>query len=94
MIIILAKCIVKENSIDEFISCANELVSESRKEKGCISYELCQDLKDKNKFVFVEKWKDQDAIDAHNNSNHFNDIVPNLAQLQECDSEVNLYDIK
>lgn len=93
MIIILAKCVVNYDKIEEFKDNANKLVIESRKEKGCISYELCQDLKDKNIFVFLEKWQSKEAIDLHNNSNHFKDIVPKLTELQEVESEVNLYEI-
>lgn len=93
MIVILANCIVINEKIDEFILYANTLVDESKKETGCISYELCQDLKNKNKFVFIEMWQDQEAIDKHNNSKHFLEIVPKLGQLQEGESEVNLYKI-
>lgn len=93
MVVILANCVVKDKNIDEFISHANTLVNKSKKEDGCISYELCQDLKYKNKFVFMEMWQDEEAIDKHNNSKHFLEIVPKLGELQKCESEVNLYKI-
>lgn len=93
MIVILAKCVVKSEGIEQFISYANNLINESRKEEGCISYELCQELDNKNKFVFVEKWKSKEAIDSHNNSKHFKAIVPKLGELQEGEAEVSLYEM-
>lgn len=93
MIIIVAKCLVKEGTTEEFKTLADELINESRKEAGCISYELCQDINNKNILTFIEKWESKEAIDIHNNSKHFIDIVPKIGQLQVSESEVNLYEI-
>lgn len=93
MIIIVAKCLLHEGKIEEFKILAEKLINESRKEEGCISYELCQDVNNKNILTFIEKWVSQEAIDIHNNSNHFTSIVPKLRQLQVGESEVNLYKI-
>ena len=40
MIHILANFKVKNDKLSNFISLCNELIKESRKEKGCISYHL------------------------------------------------------
>jgi len=43
---------------------AEPCVAATRKEKGCLTYELHQDLEDPTKFVFFERWKSpQDLID-------------------------------
>lgn len=92
MIVILAKNYVKNNEVDKFIEYAEKLVEESRKEKGCISYDLCQDLQEKNVFMFVEKYENEEAIDIHNKSNHFTTIVPKLKELRQRESEVSKYE--
>ena len=81
MIKIVAEHFVKEESRDSFIVLARDLVNESRKETGNISYHLCVDRADQLHFTFIEEWQDTNAIKAHNSSIHFSRIVP---QLREC----------
>jgi quinol monooxygenase YgiN len=90
MITIVAKSVIKEGKVDEFIALAKELVEESRKEAGCIAYDLNVDINNKNVLTFIEEWKDKEAIGIHNSSAHFTTIVPRLGELRE-QSEVNLY---
>ena len=41
----------------------------------------------------LEVWKDQAAIDAHNASEHFTRIVPQLGALVEVADPVELYEV-
>ncbi|HBJ1647069.1 putative quinol monooxygenase [Clostridium botulinum] len=93
MIIIVAKSIIKKDKIEKFKLLAEKLIEESKKEEGCISYKLFNDINNKTIYTFIEQWKNKNAIDIHNNSKHFKSIVPKLQELQEKDSEVNLYEV-
>lgn len=90
MITIVAQNTVAADKIDQFKQIAAELVAESRKESGNVSYSLYQDINNPEILSFIEVWKDQAAIDAHNRSPHFTGIVPRLGELR-TDSEVHLY---
>ncbi len=90
MINIVSKSELKKESIDKFLSLATELVEKSRKESGCISYNLYKDINNNNIYTFIEEWKDKNAIEMHNNSEHFTRIVPQLKDLRD-NSELNLY---
>lgn len=92
MITIIAKSIIKEGKIEEFKALAKELIDESRKEEGCISYNLNKDLNNENVLTFIEEWKSKEAIQSHNCSAHFTRIVPKLGELREKKPEVNLYE--
>lgn len=92
MITIIAKSKVIENKIVDFKRLAEKLVEDSRKEEGCVSYGLYQDINDKCNFTFIEVWRDSEAIELHNNSKHFTSIVPQLGQLREEQSQVSLYE--
>ena len=83
MIHILASFEVKNDKLSDFISLCNELIEESRKEKGCISYHLQQNTEKENHLVFVEEWKSNEAIEQHNASGHFTRIVPLLVEMCE-----------
>jgi quinol monooxygenase YgiN len=47
-----------------------ELVAQSRKEEGCLHYELFQRDDAAHVFQTVERWRDQAAVDAHMKSAH------------------------
>ncbi len=91
MITIVAKNSIKQGKVEEFKALAEKLINESRKEKGNISYNLYQDANNCSVLTFIEEWESQDIIKIHNDSKHFTSIVPKFVDLQECNSEVNLY---
>lgn len=91
MITIVAKSILKQDRKEEFKAVAKELIAESRKEKGNISYTLYEDINDPNTAAFIEVWKDEEAIKLHNESSHFKSLVPKLSELREGKPEVNKY---
>ncbi len=47
-----------------------ELVKATRAEDGCIDYAMSEDLGDRGLIRFVERWRDQAALDAHMKSPH------------------------
>ena len=81
MIKIIADFKVKEDSAEKFMELAKEIVECTRKEEGNISYHLHENIKDNNQFTFVEEWKDKNAIESHNNSEHFTRILPEIGAL-------------
>ena len=83
MIHILASFEVKNDKLSDFITLCNELIEESRKEKGCISYHLQQNTEKENHLVFIEEWESNEAIKQHNASRHFTRIVPLLVEMCE-----------
>jgi quinol monooxygenase YgiN len=91
MITIVAKKLIKQGKVEEFKVLAENLINESRKESGCIAYNLYEDSNNCNILTFIEEWESKEAIKLHNNSKHFITIVPKLADLQEGKTEVNLY---
>lgn len=68
---IIAIMKVKPENIEALKPIFQTIVTASQEEEGCIDYNLCQDINDSTKFVMVEEWKSQAAIDSHNNTDHF-----------------------
>lgn len=91
MIKIVAKSVIKDGKKDEYLKIVKELIERSRKEEGCISYQLFEDINDESVLTFIEEWKDSEAINLHNDSEHFTRIVPLLAQLRVGKGEINIY---
>ena len=83
MIKIIARRIIKPDCVEAFETLAAELVRESRKEPGCLSYTLNRSTQDPRIHMFIEAWADRAAIEAHNASAHFTRLVPQFAPLSE-----------
>jgi quinol monooxygenase YgiN len=43
----------------------------SRAEPGCITFDVSRGIEDANAFVLYEEWHDQDALDVHYKTEHF-----------------------
>lgn len=65
------------------------LVAQSSKEAGCISYRAAFAEDGETAFV-VEHWRDQAALDAHNQTPHFTEGVK---QLQDACLEVQIHPV-
>jgi quinol monooxygenase YgiN len=46
------------------------LVEPTRKEPGCLCYNLHQSKSDKTQFMFYEQWASKESIDAHGKTPH------------------------
>jgi quinol monooxygenase YgiN len=84
MIIIHANLNVLPEKREVFLGLTKELVKASQAEEGNQRYTLMQDVNDPNKFTVVEEWKDQAAVDFHNQTAHFQSFV---AAVPECLAE-------
>ena len=71
MITIISDNIITQQKQQLFLSIVKQLVEESRKEKGCISYTLHQNTENPLHFCIMEQWEDENAIQQHNQTNHF-----------------------
>ena len=75
---------------DEYIQMAREVVTETRKEKGCITYTINEDINDPTILAMLEEWENEETLNLHNESEHVLRIVPELRKLRES-TELNIY---
>jgi quinol monooxygenase YgiN len=80
---VILRLTAKPEKVEELKSILMGLVAPTRKEPGCISYEVFQNNADPCDFSFVEEWQDEAAINAHWTTPHVQDAlargVPMLA---------------
>lgn len=88
MIVLIAKSTVQEGKQEEFVRIAKKMVEETRKEEGCISYDLVKDETDDVVFCFIEKYRDEAALEAHRASAYFQTYVLMLGALRTKPSEL------
>lgn len=59
------------------------LVEPTRKEPGCLCYNLHQSKTDKTQFMFYEQWASKEALDAHGKTPHMKALGAKLKDRTE-----------
>jgi quinol monooxygenase YgiN len=79
---VIAKIKVKEGREAEFETLAASLVVESSAEAGCLSYVLWRS-EEAREYVFVERYADEAAAQAHVKSDHYRRIGRQMGALMD-----------
>lgn len=79
---IVAKIKVKEGREADFEALADGLVAESRREAGCLSYDLWRS-DEAREYVFIERYADEAGAQAHVKSDHYRRIGRQLGALMD-----------
>lgn len=65
MLYVLASITLKPGSLKAVLAAAAPCLQATRKETGCFFYDLHQSVSDPDTLIFVERWQDRAALDAH-----------------------------
>ena len=63
--------IAKEGHEEILKKLLEDMVEPSKKEPGCLNYNIYQYKNNKAKFMAVETWADEKALDGHKASKHY-----------------------
>ena len=63
--------IAKEDSIEKMKELLTAMVKPSKAEDGCIFYDIFQYENNRRKFMAVETWRDEKALNGHKASKHY-----------------------
>ena len=75
---VVARIKALPDKVDTVRSILLELIVPTRKEEGCIVYELLQNKADATDFTFVEEWQSESSLDSHAASDHLKDAAEKL----------------
>ncbi|MFC6520226.1 putative quinol monooxygenase [Undibacterium arcticum] len=81
MIKIMARISSRADSASALGKILRDLVDPTRREPGCVSYDLFQNNDDPLEFVTIEHWTDQAAADAHLTAPHVVAAIANAGDL-------------
>lgn len=90
---IVARLSIKPDKITNFTDTAKEMIEKSNKESGCTSYQLYQDPYTNTKFVFVEEYKNQAAVDAHFATDYFAAFGPKIADFLAGAPDIKVFSV-
>ncbi len=63
--------IAKSDGIDAMKAILSAMVEPSKAEDGCLFYEIVQYANRPEKFMAVETWRDEEALEGHKTSEHY-----------------------
>jgi quinol monooxygenase YgiN len=70
-----AKWRVKEGELDAVLALLTALAAKSTAEEGNLLYTIHQSISEANTLILFEGYKDESALAAHRNSEHFETLV-------------------
>lgn len=93
MIVLAAKFTGKPEQKSEILRRVGVVAPLSRAESGCLTYDFYEQQPGGNEFLFFEEWRDQAALDAHFQTQHFADFVGALPALIEGAPQIRIYEV-
>jgi quinol monooxygenase YgiN len=90
---VVARINAKSDKIDEVRDLLLALIEPTRKEPGCITYELLQNRNDPTDFTFVEEWASGSAFDSHFLSDHLKALGPKLQPIVTEPPDIRIYSL-
>jgi quinol monooxygenase YgiN len=90
---VVARITALPNKVDEVRSLLEALVEPTRREAGCISYELLQNKSDPTDFTFIEEWASDQALDAHLGTEHIQNAISGTTTLLAAPPDIRRYSL-
>ena len=88
---VVARLVARPDTIHEVRSLLEGLLEPTRKEQGCLVYDLLQNADDPTDFTFVEEWTGKDALTAHFLTPHFQDAHERAPTLLAVPADIRSY---
>lgn len=93
MIVLHATFPIDPERREDALDLADHLVEESNREDGVIDYRAAVDVQDENRIRFFEQYEDEAAVEAHENSDHFQRFEEALPELLAGEPEVLRFEV-
>lgn len=78
---------------DAAIAAASEMMRETRKEPGCITYTMSADVEDPGRFWIFEEWESEQALAEHFASPHMRAFQAQVGELGVSETSLRRYAI-
>lgn len=93
MIVYVAKFSLKDGAKAQLLQALTPLIEATRREAGNISYDYYISLENENTMMSFERWKTQEDVAAHLQSQHFLKFVEQTRELYAAAPEMNAYPV-
>ncbi len=90
---VVARIVAKSEKVNELHTLLHGLLEPTRKEQGCVNYELLHNRADPTDFTFVEEWASQPAVGAHLQTPHMQQALLKLPDLAAEAPDIRSYSV-
>ena len=90
---VVARVVARPGKEEELRILLRGLVEPTRREAGCVTYELLQNKAEPTDFTFVEEWRSEEELDAHLQSTHLRNARLRLPDLAAADPDIRRYTV-
>jgi len=80
---VVAIFVAKPGKEEELRQVLEANVEPTRKERGALQYDLHRDIKEPRRFIFVERWESEAALEEHGKSTHIQAFRAKAPELYE-----------
>ena len=83
---VIAKFKAKDGCTEKVRTQLRKLLEPTRKEEGCINYDLHEDNIETGIFIFYENWESNEMLEKHLSSAHIKDfrsVLPSIIEVAE-----------
>lgn len=88
---VVARIKAKQDKVEEVRRLLSGLIEPTRREEGCVTYELLQNREDPTDFTFVEEWASDEAFGRHFETEHLKNALPQLPELAAEEPDIRTY---
>jgi quinol monooxygenase YgiN len=88
---VVARIVARPGKMEELRVLLQGLIEPTRREPGCVVYELLQNKTDPTDLTFVEEWSSEAELDAHLQSPHLQHARVRLPDLAATDPDIRRY---
>jgi quinol monooxygenase YgiN len=93
MIVLQATIPVTPDSHEEALTAATDLAQRSREEAGVIDYRVTTDIEDETVVRIFEQYEDEDAMNAHLESDHYRAFSGTVPEFLGGEVELYRFDV-
>jgi quinol monooxygenase YgiN len=78
---VVAEMVAKPGKEDELRNALLGLIEPTRRESGCVQYDLHESADQPGRFLFFENWRSKQDLDEHLNTPHLKDLGSRSGEL-------------
>ncbi|MGB9966037.1 putative quinol monooxygenase [Halobacterium hubeiense] len=93
MIVLHASFPIDPEHREDALDLAEHLVEQSNREDGVIDYRAAVDVQDDNTIRFFEQYEDEAALEAHEDSDHFQRLEAELPDVLAGEPDVRKFEV-
>ncbi|MCI0401007.1 MAG: antibiotic biosynthesis monooxygenase [Gammaproteobacteria bacterium] len=90
---VVARLKARPDKVNELRSLLFGLLAPTRREPGCIRYEMLVNRKDPTEFTFIEEWQDEPALEVHFGTDHIRYALERFPDLLAEELDVRRYNL-